>query len=66
MAVTYWVKFRCLSLVGYMASPISAFFSPSIQFSFPRLALFCPTVGLINGNHSIQRRIPHHILSSFP
>ena len=40
--------------------------SPRIQFSFPRLALFCLAIDLkqfsllINSNHNIQRGIPHH------
>ena len=44
----------------------SALLSPSIHFSFPHLAKFCPAIGSkqffysINGNHSIQGEIPHH------
>ena len=71
MAVAYPVKFHLASVSnrGYLASPWFCHLPPIIQFSFPHLAKFCLAIGssqlslFINGNHSIQRGIPHYMLT---
>ena len=68
MTVADWVKFpESVSRRATWLLSDSTFLSPSIQFSFPRLTVFSPAIGsnqlslFINGNHSIQRGIPHQV-----